>query len=92
VNEILYFQADQKYVTLVLADGEEITDETLKELETEFPDDFIRIHRNTLVALKHLQRIEVTEDGHSLAWLANRGQPLPISRRLVAEVKRRLTT
>ena len=90
VSEILYFQADHKYVTLVLADGEEVTDETLKGLETEFPEDFIRIHRNTLVAVKHLQRIEVTEDGRSLAWLVNREQPLPISRRLVAEVRRRL--
>ena len=77
-------------MTLVLADGEEVTDETLKDLETEFPDDFIRIHRNTLVAVKHLQRIETTEDGRSLAWLANRDQPLPISRRLIADVKRRL--
>ncbi len=90
VSEILYFQADQKYVTLVLPDGEEVTDETLKDLETEFSADFIRIHRNTLVAVKHLQRIEVTPDGRSLAWLASRDQPLPISRRLVADVKRRI--
>jgi two-component system response regulator AlgR len=90
VNEIIFFQADQKYVSLVLADGEEVTDETLKDLEAEFHDNFIRIHRNTLVAVKQLQRIETTDDGRSLAWLANRGTPLPISRRLVADVRRRL--
>lgn len=90
VNEIIYFQADQKYVSLVLPTGEEVTDETLKDLEAEFRDDFIRIHRNTLVAVKQLQRIETTEDGRSFAWLADRDEPLPISRRLVAEVRRRL--
>ncbi|MCC7489135.1 MAG: response regulator transcription factor [Gammaproteobacteria bacterium] len=90
VGEILGFQADQKYVTLMLADGEEVSDETLKDLEAEFPGEFIRIHRNTLVARKFLQRIETTEDGRSLAWIAHREQPLPISRRLLAEVKRRV--
>ena len=91
LGEILGFQADQKYVTLMLADGEEVSDETLKDLEAEFPAEFIRIHRNTLVAVKFLQRIETTEDGRSLAWIAHREQPLPISRRLLAEVKRRMT-
>lgn len=90
VSEIICFQADQKYVTLVHLDSEEVTDETLKDLETEFAEDFIRIHRNTLVARRYLQRIETTEDGRSLAWLAHRETPLPISRRLVAEVRRRL--
>jgi two-component system response regulator AlgR len=90
LEEILYFQADQKYVTLVAMDGEEVTDETLKDLASEFAEDFIRIHRNTLVAARFLQRIEVGDDGRALAWIAHRDQPLPISRRLVGEVKRRL--
>jgi two-component system response regulator AlgR len=90
VGDIIGFQADQKYVTLMLADGEEVTDETLKDLEAEFPERFIRIHRNTLIAVKYLQRIEASEDGRALAWLAHRAEPLPISRRLVADVKRRL--
>jgi two-component system response regulator AlgR len=90
VGEILCFQADQKYVTLVHVGGEEITDETLKDLEAEFSGDFIRIHRNTLVAVRYLQRIETTDDGRSWAWLMHREQPLPVSRRLVAEVKRHL--
>ena len=78
-------------MTLLLADGEEVSDETLKDLETEFAEEFIRIHRNTLVARKFLQRIETTEDGRSLAWVAHREQPLPISRRLIADVKRRIS-
>lgn len=90
VDEIICFQADQKYVTLVHRGGEEVTDETLKDLEAEFAGDFIRIHRNTLVASRYLQRIDSDEQGRCFAWLAHRDQPLPISRRLVGEVKRRL--
>lgn len=90
VDEILGFRADQKYVMLMLADGEELSEETLKGLEEEFADEFIRIHRNTLLARRYLQRIEVGNDGRTLAWLAHRDEPLPVSRRLAAEVKRRL--
>ncbi len=90
VSEIICFQADQKYVTLVHVGGEEITDETLKDLESEFADEFIRIHRNTLVAVRYLQRIEADDEGRCLAWLMHREQPLPVSRRLIADVKRRL--
>ena len=91
VDKILFFQADQKYVTLHHAGGEELLDETLKDLESEFSGQFIRIHRNTLVALRYLERIETTDDGHYLAWVSNRPEPLPVSRRLVADVKRRLS-
>jgi two-component system response regulator AlgR len=71
-------------------DGEELLDETLKDLETEFADRFVRIHRNTLVALRYLDRIETTDEGQYLAWLAHRAAPLPVSRRLAADVKRRV--
>lgn len=90
VEEILYFQADQKYVSVVHAGGEEISDETLKSLEEEFAGDFIRIHRHTLVALRHLQRMETDERGHSFAWLTGCGRGLPISRRMVGELRRQL--
>ncbi len=90
IGDVIAFQADQKYVTLMLADGEEVIDETLKELEAEFPDLFVRVHRNTLVAVRHVQRVETLEDGGSFAWIQHRSEPLPVSRRLIADLKRRL--
>ncbi|MEE4302013.1 MAG: LytTR family DNA-binding domain-containing protein, partial [Pseudomonadales bacterium] len=50
VDEIRYFQADQKYVTVRWPDGELLIDDTLRQLETEFGERFIRIHRNAIVA------------------------------------------
>jgi two-component system response regulator AlgR len=91
VEKVLFFQAEQKYVTLHHAGGEELLDETLKDLESEFAARFVRIHRNTLVALAHLQRVETADDGRALAWVNGRESPLPVSRRLLADVKRRLS-
>jgi two-component system response regulator AlgR len=90
VEKVLFFQADQKYVTMHHLDGEELLDETLKDLETEFADRFVRVHRNTLVALRYVDRIETTAEGQYMAWLARRAEPVPVSRRLAADVKRRV--
>lgn len=90
IEKVLLFQADQKYVTMHHLDGEELLDEPLKDLETEFAARFVRIHRNTLVALRYVERIETTDEGQYLAWLAGRAEPLPVSRRLAADVKRRV--
>ena len=51
INEVRYFNADQKYVTVHHSDGESLIDDSLKQLEEEFADVFVRIHRNSLVAL-----------------------------------------
>jgi two-component system response regulator AlgR len=90
VADIRYFHADQKYVTLHLPGGEELIDEPLKDLEAEFAERFVRTHRNTLVALPFIDRIESTPDGHYQLWLRDVPAPLPVSRRLAGEVKRRL--
>ena len=41
VDEVRYFQADQKYVTVRHAEGEILVDETLRDLEDEFGDRFV---------------------------------------------------
>ena len=51
VSDILYFAADQKYVTMRHRGGSELIDESLRALADEFAGDFVRIHRNSLVAL-----------------------------------------
>ncbi|MFX5522612.1 LytTR family DNA-binding domain-containing protein, partial [Acinetobacter baumannii] len=63
VENIYYFLADQKYVTVRHKNGSVLIDETLKELETEFADQFIRIHRNALVAVVYLDGLELISSG-----------------------------
>ena len=94
VDDIDFFRADQKYVCVKHTDGESLIDESLKALEIEFDNDFVRIHRGALVAIAKIETIEKTSDGKSRVVLRNHShaddKELIISRRHVAEVRRRL--
>lgn len=87
LEDIRYFQADQKYTAVHHKHGEDLIDEPLKELAREFADRFIRIHRNALVSLAWLERMGKTPDGQYEVWLRDCPTPLPVSRRHVAAVK-----
>lgn len=50
VADILYLKAGQKYVTARTQAGEYLLEESLAQLEREFGERFIRVHRNCLVA------------------------------------------
>src|SRR5690606_4295289 len=63
VPDIYYFLADQKYVTVKHTGGENLIDESLKALAEEFAPDFIRIHRNALVAERQISAVERTGEG-----------------------------
>ena len=63
IKEIRYFRADQKYVTVRHVHGEDLIDESLRQLEDEFARDFVRIHRSLLVAVAHVAALERTTDG-----------------------------
>jgi two-component system, LytTR family, response regulator AlgR len=89
VEDVLYFIADHKYVTLRHCDGEVLLDEPLKALEDEFGDYFVRIHRNALVARNRIERLQRSSMGHFHLQL--RGLPnetLTVSRRHVPGVRK----
>jgi len=88
VEDVLFFQADQKYVTVRHPDGELLIDDTLKELEEEFGDRFIRVHRNALVAARHIVGLERSEDGQYQIRLRGLAGGIDISRRHVADVRK----
>lgn len=90
VGEVRFFQADQKYVTAHFAGGEALLDEPLKDLEAEFGEAFIRIHRNALVAVAWLDTLERNDLGIWQVQLRGAFPPLPVSRRHLSDVKRRL--
>jgi len=87
VAEIIYFYAEQKYVTLCHEQGELLLDEPLKSLEEEFAGEFIRIHRNALIRKSRVTGMERDRDGHYQLRLAGATSPLEISRRHLAAVR-----
>ncbi|TVQ84895.1 MAG: DNA-binding response regulator [Chromatiaceae bacterium] len=88
IESILYLLAEQKYVTVRHQEGSMLVDESLKALEQEFPDRFMRIHRNALVASALLVGLEKGPEGTSLAVLRGCDERLPVSRRHLPEVRR----
>jgi two-component system response regulator AlgR len=94
IDEISRFRADQKYVSVDHDNGQDLIDDSLKSLEAEFGDRFVRIHRGALIAVDRIERIERNVDGKNRVVLRDGSQvddkELIISRRHVAEVKRRL--
>jgi len=91
ISDICYFMADQKYVSIFyFKEGqlqEEIIDDTLKDLEREFPQAFLRVHRNALVANKYIEKLTHNDDGHYHVHLGDGIDPIAVSRRQVKAVK-----
>ena len=92
VDDIRYFQADQKYVTVRHGGGEIIVDDTLRELETEFGDLFVRVHRNALVAARYIEGLDRSHEGHFKIRMRDVEETLEISRRHVAAVRKFIKT
>ncbi len=88
VNEITHFQADNKYVTAYLHGREELLEESLKQLEEEYGERLLRIHRNALVSLEALEGLEKDSEGRCYVSLRGIGRGPEISRRHLAQVRR----
>jgi len=88
VAEIRYFLADQKYVVVGTGESQPLIEETLKSLEQEFADQFVRIHRNALVAKHYITGLGKDDGGHAQVSLAGVEQTLEVSRRHIADVRK----
>jgi two-component system response regulator AlgR len=88
VEGIYYFAAGQKYVTVRHRGGSDLIDEALRALAAEFAPDFVRIHRNSLVAARHVSAVERTLEGQYLVRVKECGDALPVSRRHATEALR----
>ncbi len=92
IDEVVYLQADNKYVTVCSATQQILIEESLKSLEREFSSYFIRIHRNALVAVAAISGLEKSVEGHCCVLLEGVDERLEVSRRLLPEVRKRITT
>jgi two-component system response regulator AlgR len=90
IDEILAFIADQKYTTIRHPAGDHLIEESLRSLEDEFDPDFVRIHRNALVALRHIEAVERVADGGYAVRLRGISDLLTVSRRLGGDLLRRI--
>ncbi len=90
VADVLYLRAELRYVTARTREREYLLDESLVKLEEEFPGEFLRLHRNCLVAQRHLVGFERQEGCGEIAWqalLRDWPEKLPVSRRQLHVVR-----
>jgi two-component system response regulator AlgR len=89
IDEVQYFLAEQKYTTVRHVNGEDLIEDSLRGLEAEFEAEFVRVHRNALVSVRHLERIERNADGQHFVRLRGCEAPLQVSRRMAGELRER---
>ncbi len=85
IETIIYLRAELKYVTVRTAEREYLIEESLTNLETEFGERFIRLHRNCLVAPSFIagyeKRVNAENEQQWVALLKNIPETIAISRR-----------
>ena len=96
VADIRFLRAEQKYVTAHTHEREYLLEESLNQLEQEFGDLFVRVHRNCLVARKAIAgyerglHSEIGEEGSEAQWLLllhGVSEKIPVSRRQWPTIK-----
>lgn len=81
VDDVLYFQAGDKYTKVVTGDDEALIRKPIKELHEELdPDAFWQIHRGTIVNLRAIARVDRDWRGEPLIVLTGRDEKLAVSR------------
>ena len=88
--DVLYLRAEQKYVTVRTAAREFLVEESLTRLEEEFGDEFVRIHRNCIVARAAVEGFERNAAESESGWavvIRGTGERLAVSRRQQHVVK-----
>ena len=91
LTEVLYLKAELKYITVRTANRSHILDGTINELEEKYAAQFIRIHRNALVARRAVRSLEKhfdPEEGEGWAVrLDGIDELLAVSRRQLTAVR-----
>ncbi|MBI2748610.1 MAG: response regulator transcription factor [Burkholderiales bacterium] len=81
VNDVCYFQAADKYTTVVTRDGDALIRTSLRELLAQLsPERFQQIHRGTVVNLEEVAAAVRDDAGRVTIALKHRRETLPVSR------------
>lgn len=88
IEDVLFLRAELKYLTVQTAARSFLLEESLAHMEQDFPDRFVRVHRNCLVARKAIAGFERSaEEGGWQVVVKDSDERLPVSRRQTHIVK-----
>jgi DNA-binding LytR/AlgR family response regulator len=81
VEDVLFFQSEDKYTKVVTGEGELLIKKPIKELFDELdPEAFWQIHRSTIVSLRAIARVERDWRDQPVITLKGRPEKLVVSR------------
>ncbi|MDR7272962.1 DNA-binding LytR/AlgR family response regulator [Pelomonas saccharophila] len=87
-EEVIYFEADQRYTRVVHQGGDALIRTPLRELLTQLdPEQFWQIHRSVLVNSRCIARAVRVDEGTMVVTLRGRDDKLPVSRQFQALFK-----
>jgi DNA-binding LytR/AlgR family response regulator len=80
LDDVIYFRADNKYTTVMTADGEALLRKPIRELlDVLDPTVFRQIHRSTIVNMKAVASIVRDDTGKGIVRLRQRPETLTVS-------------
>jgi two-component system, LytTR family, response regulator AlgR len=91
IESIIYLRAELKYVTVRTVEREYLIEESLTNLEAEFGERFVRLHRNCIVARQAIsgyEKRQIEGDSQWVALLKGVSDTVTISRRQQHLVKK----
>ncbi len=90
VNNVVCISSEGVYTNVYSKDGKKIlVRKLLKEWEETLPEKiFLRIHKSFLINLKYIKKIEKWFNGALKVYLDNYNEPLIVSRRYAAKLKK----
>ena len=88
VEDIRYFMAEHKYVTVRYTEGTVLIEESLRQLEDSFSSLFLRVHRNARISTQHIAKLEKDKSGRHLIRLRDLDEVIEVSRRHLPTVRK----
>ena len=84
VDEVIYFQSNDKYTSVFLADGESLIRTPISKLREQLDEQqFWQIHRSVIVAARHVAGTRQDFRGRLMVQLKGRAEQLVVSRNYV---------
>ncbi|MFS2002632.1 LytR/AlgR family response regulator transcription factor [Duganella sp. CT11-25] len=84
IDEVIYFQSNDKYTSVFLADGESLIRTPLSKLREQLDErQFWQIHRSVIVAARHVAGTRQDFRGRMMVQLKGRPEELVVSRNYV---------
>ena len=88
VSEVIYLCAEDKYTTVVYLGGKMVINQSLLELESEYADILMRVHRSALVIKKRIRGLEKSPEGRHFLQLDGCDDRPQVSRRNLPAIRK----